>query len=107
MGRDQKLKEATMELNAGTKDCRGRVLQEGDEIILITPGPVFFRVASIQPSLDPLAPKDLLLLQIGAMIPFVAKRGAINPEFVRVRTAEEAGPTPFETLPPKPEDPTR
>jgi hypothetical protein len=92
-----------MELNTGTKDCRGRILHEGDEIILAVTGPIFFRIASIEPSLDPGAPADLLLVQIGAMIPFAARRGAVNPEFIRVRTAEEAGPTPFAVLPPKPE----
>jgi hypothetical protein len=101
MGREQRAKEAGMELNAGTKDCRGRVLQVGDEVILVTPGPIFFRIASIEPSLDPRAPADVLLLQIGVMLPFVAKRGAINLEFIRVRTAQEAGPAPFEVLPPK------
>jgi hypothetical protein len=87
-----------MELLQGTRDARGRILQEGDEIILNVRGPIFFRIAQITPNLDPKAPPDMLLVHIGAMIPFAAKRGAINPEFIRVRTLSEAGPTNFQVL---------
>lgn len=86
-----------MDLTVGTKDARGRELREGDEIILNVRGPIYFRVAAITPTMDPTAPPDLLMVHVGAIIPFTAKRGAINPEFIRVRTLEEAGPIPFET----------
>jgi hypothetical protein len=79
-------------------EARGRILQEGDEIILSLPGPVYFRVAQITPVLDPGAPPGLLHVHVGAMLTFVAKRGAINAQFIRVRTAEEAGPTQFKLL---------
>lgn len=99
MGKDQRLREATMELSVGTKDARGRVLQEGDEIILTVPGPIYYRVISIAPAVDPLAPANMLIVRVAAAIPFAAARGAVNPEFVRVRTAEEAGPLPFSLRP--------
>ena len=86
-----------------TRDARGRVLQEGDEIILSVPGPIYFRVAQITPVLDPAAPPGLLHVHVGCMLTFTAKRGAINREFVRVRTAEEAGPTQFKLLDAQPD----
>jgi hypothetical protein len=87
-----------MDLLSGTKDARGRILQEGDEIILNVRGPIYFRIAQITPNLDPKAPPDMLLVHVGVMVPFAAKRGAINPEFIRVRTLAEAGPTNFQVL---------
>lgn len=98
MGREQRLEEATMDLSVGTKDARGRILQEGDEIILNVKGPIYFRIAQITPNLDPKAPPDLLLVHVLAAIPFAAKRGVINPEFIRIRTLAEAGPMPFQML---------
>lgn len=97
MGRESRQREAAMELLSGTKDARGRVLEEGDEIILNVRS-VYFRIASITPVLDPSAPPDMLMVHVGAMIPFYCKRGAINQEFVRVRSRAEAGPTNFEVL---------
>ncbi len=87
-----------MDLLEGTKDARGRVLMEGDEVILNVQGPIYFRIAAIEPSLDPSAPPDILVLTIGAMVPFMAKRGAINKQLIRVRTLGEAGPTNFQVL---------
>jgi hypothetical protein len=84
-----------MELQTGTKDARGRVLEEGDEIILNVRGPIFFRVAAITPNLDPALPADMLHVHVAAIIPFAAARGKVNAEFIRVRTVEEAGPMPF------------
>lgn len=79
-------------------DARGRALQEGDEIILAVAGPLYFRVAGITPVLDPTAPPGLVQVHVGAMLTFGVKRGAVNREFVRIRTAEEAGPTSFTLL---------
>jgi hypothetical protein len=81
-----------------TLEARGRVLQEGDEIILQVPGPIYFRVAQITPVLDPAAPPGLLHVHVGCMLTFTAKRGVVNREFVRVRTGEEAGPSVFKLL---------
>lgn len=86
-----------------TLEARGRVLQEGDEIILAIPGPIYFRVAQITPMLDPSAPPGLLQVHVGCMLTFTAKRGAVNREFVRVRTAEEAGPSAFKLLDAQPD----
>jgi hypothetical protein len=84
-------------------EARGRVLQEGDEIILSVPGPIYFRVAQITPILDPAAPPGLYHVHIGCMLTFSARRGAINREFIRVRTAEEAGPSTFKLLDAQPQ----
>ena len=40
------------------------------------------------------------MLHIGAMVPYVAKRGLTNRQLIRVRTLEEAGPANFVTLEP-------
>jgi hypothetical protein len=103
MGWEQRAKEAAMDLVNSTKDARGRLLQEGDEIILNAKGAIYFRIASITPTLDPNAPPDLIMVHVAAIIPFVCKRGALNPEFVRVRTVEEAGPMNFSMIEAKPD----
>lgn len=76
----------------GVIELRGRALKIGDEIILNTGGPIFFRVVDILPVLDPGAPPNLLRIEVGAAIHWHAVNGQINPEFILVRTAEEAGP---------------
>jgi hypothetical protein len=76
----------------GVIDLRGRALAIGDEIIVNTPGPIFFRVLGITPVLDPNMPSNLLKVEIACAIHWHAVRGQVNPEFIRVRTAEEAGP---------------
>lgn len=85
-------------INEGPKDARGRVLQEGDEIVLAIPGPIYFRVAQITPILDPKAPPGLYHLHVGCLATFTVKSGTIHREFVRVQTAEEAGPSAFRLL---------
>ena len=96
-------------MTGSTLDARGRPLEEGDEIILNTRGLIYYRVAKITPNLDPKAPQDLLFVHLAAIIPFLAKRGTVNPEFIRVRTLEEAGPMNFNLTdiigPPPAEDP--
>jgi hypothetical protein len=106
MGRDERIREAAqmVTMNEGPKDARGRVLQEGDEILLAIPGPIYFRVAQITPVLDPAAPAGLQHLHVGCMATFVVKSGKIHREFVRVQTAEEAGPTAFKLLDAQPTD---
>jgi hypothetical protein len=100
MGREQRIREAAamVTLNEGPKDARGRVLQEGDEILLAIPGPIYFRVAEIAPVLDPAAPPGLFHLHVGCMATFTVKGGERHREFVRVSTAAEAGPSPFTLL---------
>jgi len=82
-----------MELNKGPKDARGRVLQEGDEILLNVKGPVYYRVVKIRPNLDSKLPPDMVYVDVAVVIPFLCQGGAINREFIRVRTIDEAGPT--------------
>lgn len=85
-------------------EARGRPLQEGDEVILSLSDPIYFRVAQITPVLDPGAPPGLLHVHVGAMLTFVAKRGAVSREFIRVRSAEEAGAMDFQMLEAAPKD---
>lgn len=73
-------------------DCRGRILREGDEVIVALQNPPFFRVSAIHPSLHPQAPPGAMEIVFSAAYKFGAMRGAINPEFIRVQTVEEAGP---------------
>lgn len=88
---------------ATTKDARGRVLQEGDEIILNVKGPLYFRVSKIEPvplgvvppGADPAQVRSLLYVHVGCMLTFSSAKGQINAEFIRVRSAQEAGPSPF------------
>jgi hypothetical protein len=86
-------------------DARRRPLAEGDEVILSLRGPVYFRVAQITPALGLNAPPGAMLVHVGAMLTFTAMRGAVNAEFIRVQTAEEAGPTTFKLLDAQPEEP--
>lgn len=91
MGHDQRIRE-TAEASQPIYEARGRPLQEGDEIILATRGPIYFRVAQITPVLDPSAPPNLVQVHVAAILTFVAKKGSQNNEFIRVRTSAEAGP---------------
>jgi hypothetical protein len=76
-------------------DARARVLQPGDEVIVNGPGPFYFRVVEIGPMLDPRMPPGSMHVAFGTVLHFTAQRGQVNAEFVRVRTAEEAGPMPM------------
>lgn len=104
MGNESKLNPVAQAAGQGpiVLEARGRALQPGDEIILSLPGPLYFRVADITPVLDPNAPANLLLVHVGCMLTFTAKRGAVNREFIRVRTEAEAGPSQFQLLDAKP-----
>lgn len=102
MGKESRAKEAAMDMLSGPKDSRGRVLQEGDEILLNVKGPIFYRIAAIQPNVDPQLPQDLLFVHVVATVAFSCKRGALNNEFIRVQTQEEAGPLPFELIEARP-----
>lgn len=95
MGYEAKINRALHEAAtgpAGVLDCRGRELQVGDEIILDLHGPTFVRVAAIEPVLDPRQPPGMMRIALGALYQFVSAKGQRNPEFIRVQTAEEAGP---------------
>lgn len=83
------------------RDARGRILAEGDEVLLDTGGhPIYYRVVSITPVLDPKAPPNLMRIEVAATTAWNAIRETQNMEFIRVRTAEEAGPSVFKRLPP-------
>lgn len=95
MGHDAKLNSLSTEhrpAREGVIDYRGRSLQIGDEILLNTGNPIFFRVIDIKPVLDPQAPPNMLRIEVAAAIHWGTVNGQVNPEFIRVRTAEEAGP---------------
>lgn len=76
-------------------DARGRALKPGDEVIVSGPGPFYFRVVEVSPTIDPRLPPGTLHVAFGTVLHFAAQRGVVNAEFVRVRTAEEAGPMPM------------
>lgn len=90
MGKESRLNPtSTLGTPASTRDARGRLLQEGDEVLLHIPGPIYFRVARVAPSLDPKAPPNAIHLTLTARADFVAIRDQANLEFIRVRSAEE------------------
>ncbi|SRR5258706_5601921 len=101
MGHDARINPISHEakLDPIVKDMRGRSLQEGDELILNVGGPIFFRVVKIAPVLNPGAPANLMKIEVAAALNWQAIREQINVEFIRVRTAEEAGPMVFRRLP--------
>lgn len=108
-GLDKAVERGLQELRPQTADARGRILQEDDEIILNIRGPIYFRVAKIEPApaqmvlpgMDPRMAelyKTQVLVHVGCMLTFTATREQANAEFIRVRTAEEAGPSTFRLL---------
>lgn len=76
----------------GVVEMRGRKLEIGDEVMLNTGNPIFFRVIDIRPVLDPNMPPGLMQIEVAAAIHFFAPKGQTQIEFIRTRTAEEAGP---------------
>lgn len=97
MGRDERINPVAQQVVGPLeiKDFRGRVLQEGDEILLFTKTPVSYRVAEIVPFVNPNVPGGQLQVRLVTLVNFVAARGSINMEFARIQTAEEAGPMPI------------
>lgn len=106
---DKAVERGLQELRPETADARGRILQEDDEIILNIRGPIYFRVAKIEPApaqmilpgMDPRRSelyKSQVLVHVGCMLTFTATREQANAEFIRVRTAEEAGPSQFKLM---------
>lgn len=81
------------------KDSRGRVLEEGDEILLHGNVIPAYRVGRITKVVDPRAPQGLYRLELVSVLVFLAGDGQPNHEFTRIQTLAEAGPLPF-TAPP-------
>jgi hypothetical protein len=104
MGHDAKQNPTSREFAGASEvlDSRGRALQEGDEIIVVLNGPTYMRVAKIVPALQADAPPGAMLITLSAAYQFGAMRGTVNPEFIRVRTVEEAGPLQPPTTEPAP-----
>ena len=92
-----------MEIAPTVLDARGRKLEEGDEVILVSKGPIYFRIARISSVLNKEMPAGMLKVDAGAMVSFLAHGGQVNAEFIRVRTREEAGPTPMVLMDREPE----
>ena len=96
MGHDSRLNPFAKENHQildGIVDARGRQLAVGDEIILNTLHPLYLRVIRIAPVLDPKAPPGMMQIEFGAATHFFSPKGVPQREFIRVRTAEEAGPS--------------
>ncbi len=104
MGQDAKINPSSREYTGPNEvlDCRGRPLQEGDEIIVVLHGPTYMRVAKITPNLDPRAEPGAMSITVGASYGFTAMRGVRNPEFIRVQTVQEAGPLRSDAPPKEP-----
>lgn len=79
-------------------DIFGRELKEGDEVFLGLKGPILFRIVKITPNMDPRLSPNLVYVEFGAMALFQCQRGAKNQEFIRTRTDEEAGPSPWKAI---------
>lgn len=89
----------------GALDARRRPLQIDDEVILDTGHPIYFRVIGIKPAMDPRLPPNQILVEVAAALHFLCTNGQPNPEFIRVRTAEEAGPSNLVKIDNAPDDP--
>jgi hypothetical protein len=76
-------------------DCRGRSLEEGDEVLLLPKAFLGFRVLKIQPTVDPKLPPGSVLVTLVSLVTFLSQKGQINQEFARIQTKEEAGPMPI------------
>ena len=83
----------------GVYDNRGRRLQPGDEVMLVTGFPQFFRVIDVRPALDPGTPPGTYHIEFACASHFFAPKGIPQGEFIRVRSAEEAGPMNFVKAP--------
>ena len=107
MGRDEKINPFARRAASTTtqpadvvRDAKGRVLHEGDEVILNLRGPVYLRVAKIVPVLDPGAPPNLVNIHVGTLAAFTVKKDTPVMEILRIATLEEAGPKPLEMIEP-------
>lgn len=88
-----------MILNESPKDLLGRPLQEGDGVILVVRGPILFRVARVEATLDPRQPAGMQTIHLFAAASFTVKAGAKHSEFIRVGTKDDLPPMPFEFSP--------
>ena len=105
MGREARANPMSTEakpLEFVVRDIFGRELKEGDEVFLGLKGPILFRIVKITPNLDPRSSPNLVYVEFGARAMFQCMREAKNQEFIRTRTEEEAGPSPWKVVePPK------
>lgn len=102
MGRDERNNPANLPLPAekdGVLDRLGRKLQVGDEVIMVTQGPVIFRVVEIAPLLDPRLPPGAMKITVGCAVDWFCPKGQKNAEFILVREAGSAGPLNLSKLP--------
>lgn len=99
MGRDERLNPTAQQARIdGIVEARGRKLEIGDEVLLSVPNPIYYRVIDIRPVLDPKAPPGMMQIELGAAIHFFSPKGVPQREFIRVREAAEAGPSPLVRL---------
>lgn len=71
------------------RDALGRVLDEGDRVILRGSALAVFTVERIGPVVDPRMPPNLIDMDITCSIRFRARAGDVNAQFIRVITREE------------------
>jgi len=101
MGRDARTNPQSAEFTgeAHLLDGLGRRLNEGDEIILTAPRAQLFRVMQVTPVLDPRAAPGTLMVHLVSTTGWISQRNTPNPEFLLVRQAADAPPSPIQMLP--------
>lgn len=82
-------------LNESPTDAFNRPLHEGDAVQVVHKGPVVFRVAALQPNLDPRAPDGSMVVHLIAMVSLNVRQGKHHDNLIRIGTLEEFGPMPI------------
>jgi len=100
MGRDARSNPRSAEFTGEAQilDGLGRQLEVGDEIIVNTAKPPLFRILAITPMLDPRAAPGTIMVQLASMTGWVSHRNVPNPEFLLVRQAADAPPSPIQMI---------
>lgn len=71
------------------RDATGRVLEQGDLVVLRTLAEQLWEVAEIKPDLRPGVPANVMLIKLVAVAAFNAPANLPQAEFLRVVSAEE------------------
>jgi len=86
-----------VDLPAVVRDLYGRVLAEGDKILLNTPQvPVLHVITAMAPAVDPKLPANTMEIILTCKHRFIAVRDQANPEFVLVIAKDEQAVPPAE-----------
>ena len=83
---------------ARVRDAVGRVLELGDEVVVVTPKQIM-RVAEIRPMLEPGAPKDALMVTLVTRMIIVVPRDQGVEDLYFLRHQAEIGDQAIKTTP--------